>query len=282
MPVKAQHEAQHGGLISRMRSLLGRADAPSEFEIVATEFVQSVDILCLDEFQINDIADASIIERLFEALFARGVAVVLTSNTAPARLYENGLNRGRFLPFIGMLQRDMQVVNLDGDKDYRTLHAAALEKIYHTPLGEEARAFMQRSFAEFCEGRAGEHHPSTFEVEGRNLTLTRTHGTVAWCDFAELCGDDDPLGTQDYAVIAQNFHILLIDNIPAIADDNRNQALRFIHLIDQLYEAGTICIFAAQVAEGEIYQGANDIGRRFARTASRIRAMQTQRYLARS
>jgi cell division protein ZapE len=230
-------------------------------------------LLCFDEFQVTDVADAMILGRLFEKLFAAGAVLVVTSNTPPGRLYEGGLNRQLFLPFIEMISTQLDVLELGGAQDYRADRMAGLN-VYNTPLGPAADAAMDGAWSRLAEGASGA--PLTLQVMGRPLVVPHAAPGVARFSFDALCGQ--PLGAADYVVLARNFHTVLLDGIPRFSDATANEARRFTLLVDTLYDekAKLICSAAAPPAE---LIAMTDKTTWFARTASRLSEMQSADYL---
>src|SRR5262249_45643666 len=208
---------------------------PDRSAKVAADIARAGALLCLDEFQVEDIADAMILERLFTALFEAGIVVVATSNLPPDRLYEHGLHRDRFLPFVALLKQKLDVVALDGGRDYRLARLRG-QRGYHYPLTPAAHAALEKAFAALTDGA----RPAavTLAVKGRMLQARRTARNVAWFDFAELCAQ--PLAAADYLALAQRFAALIVEGIPRLDRDRRNEARRFNILIDTLYDARTL------------------------------------------
>ncbi|HTQ12975.1 MAG TPA: cell division protein ZapE [Rhizomicrobium sp.] len=232
-------------------------------------------LLCFDEFQVTDVADAMILGRLFRELFALGTVVVATSNTPPARLYQGGLNRQLFLPFIAMLEEELDVLELDGATDYRLERMSGLD-VYITPLGADADARMDAAWTRLTDSARGE--PETLTVLGRGLRVPQAAKGVARFSFGDLCAQ--PLAAADYLAIARHFHTLLIDRVPRLEPEMRNEARRFIVLIDTLYDEGVKLICSADAAPDALYpQG--DGADAFRRTASRLVEMQSEDYLRR-
>jgi cell division protein ZapE len=251
-----------------------RAGTEQPIAKVASDLAAEATLLCFDEFQVDDIADAMILERLFRALFDSGVVVVATSNRAPDELYEHGLQRERFLPFIALLKQKLYVLELDSGRDYRLTRLSG-KPVYHHPLGEAAHDALEHAFAELTDGAPGAS--ATLTVKGRPLVVPRTARGVAWFAFADLCAN--PLGAADYLAIAERFAAVIVEGIPRLSPQQRNEARRFNILIDTLYEARTLLITSAEVPPEEIYP-AGDGTFEFRRTVSRLIEMQSDDYIA--
>jgi cell division protein ZapE len=264
--------------LHQWRQALKRGEVVGEDPIapVAAELAREASLLCFDEFSVRDIADAMILGRLFAALFAAGVVVVATSNVAPDDLYRDGLNRALFLPFIAMIEERLDIVELDARTDYR-LEKLKRAPVYYSPIGPKADAALDAAFLTLTGHDRGE--PLEIELLGRHLDVPQAIDGVARFDFDALCRR--PLGASDYLKIAQRFHTIIIDRIPALAETERNEAKRFIILIDALYDMRVKLIASAAGEPKTLYAGADGAEAfEFARTASRLYEMRSADYLA--
>jgi len=229
-------------------------------------------LLCFDEFHVLNIADAMILGRLFATLFERGVVVVATSNTAPDRLYEGGLQRENFLPFIDLLKARLDVVELDGI-DYRR-QGDEFFAVYHTPLGATANKALDEAFTRLTGGVAGK--PVVLTVKGRKLRLPLAANGVVRADFEDLCGR--ALGAADYLALARRFHTLILGGVPVMAAERRNEARRFMTLIDALYDHRVNLVVSAAAAPDALYPDGHG-AEEFRRAASRLIEMQSRAYI---
>ncbi|RJL14211.1 cell division protein ZapE [Paracoccus siganidrum] len=235
---------------------------------VALEVAAQVRLLCFDEMQITDIADAMIVGRLFQVLFDRGVTVVTTSNRAPEELYKNGLNRQLFLPFIDLIRQRMAVVCLDSQTDHRQGRAQG-GQVWFVPADAVAHQALDAIWDEATGGAAPA--PAEIAMKGRSFSLAAMAGRVARAGFWELCGQ--PLGPADYLELASRVDMLLIDAVPRLGISNYNEAKRFVTLIDALYEA-RVRLVASAADEPEQLYNEGEGSFEFERTASRLREMQ--------
>jgi cell division protein ZapE len=231
-------------------------------------------LLCFDEFQVTNIADAMILGRLFGAMLENGVVVVATSNIAPDDLYANGLQRERFLPAIDTLKAKLDVLELDGGVDYRRIRIRGIP-VYHWPLGARSTAQLDKAFATLTEG--ANVAPVALDIGGRALDLAQAGGGVARSDFETLCVG--ARGAADYLALASAFHTLVLDGVPVLTENNRNEARRFVTLIDALYEHRCTLVMAAGDAPDRLHPK-GDHAFEFQRTASRLHEMQSEDYLA--
>ncbi|WP_292029222.1 cell division protein ZapE [Brevundimonas sp. UBA2416] len=257
------------------KAVFGQWKGDDPIKPVAELIASEARLLCFDELQVTDIADAMILGRLFEALFERGVVLSVTSNRAPDQLYLNGINRQLFLPFIAMLERRCVVVSVAGSRDWR-LDRLMGDRVWFTPADADARAGFETLWSDL-KGEQDEC-PAYLKVLGREVVIARTDGGLARATFAELC--EAPLGPQDYLAVAERFHTLFLEDVPVLGPDNHQAARRFVTLVDALYEAGTRLVVLAGAAPEALYQ--QGIGAfEFERTVSRLNEMSGADWLAR-
>lgn len=243
---------------------------------VAKKFAQEVHVLCFDEFSVTDIADAMILNRFVTTLFNQGVIWVSTSNIAPDDLYRNGLNRELFLPFIQVLKNHVHIINLDAKTDYRLAKTDHQDR-YMTPLGPEADECMDREWVSALQGQ--EEIPEHIEVMGRSVFIPRSAVGCVRFDYQELCAK--PLAAAEYLRLVERYHTVFIDNVPIMDDTCRNEAKRFILLIDILYEHKIRLFMSAEVGIWDLYRGYLQTTERFEfqRIQSRLFEMQSRDYL---
>jgi cell division protein ZapE len=255
----------------RLNAAKGRSDPLVH---VARAIARDVDIICFDEFFVSDIGDAMILANLLDALFSAGVTLVATSNIEPDRLYENGLQRRKFIPAIALIRRHCAVLNVDGGIDYR-LRSLDKAPVFHFPLSAASAQAMQTLFAELTRGMHVEKGRQ-LDIQDRKIgTLAWSEGLV-WFDFETLCGG--PRSAADYIEIARQYHTVLISGVPVFQENTEDKARRFITLVDEFYDHGVKLVLSAAAELSDLYQG-SDLHFPFARTCSRLVEMQTREYL---
>lgn len=257
---------------SRLRQFEEQSDP---LPLIAAELARKARVLCFDELFVSDIGDAMLLGGLFNALFDEGVTLVATSNSPPARLYEGGLQRERFLPAIAALEQHCEVMRLESGIDYR-MRVLERAEIYHAPLDAAAEQNLERYFDQIAPD-AGKRDYSLV-IEQRPILARRMADGVLWCDFIHLC--DGPRGTADYVEIAREFHTVLLSRVPILDSNLENQARRFIALVDELYDRNVTLIVSAEAALDALYRGKR-LAFEFERTRSRLQEMQSHEYLAR-
>ncbi len=261
---------------------LGIASAATRNPVIAAaaEIARDVRLLCFDEFQVTNIADASVLGLLLRELAARDVTIVATSNRPPRDLYKDGLNRDRFLPAIDWIERHFEVVALDGPTDYRFARFQGL-KTYLTPVNEETTEALRRAFYRLTDREvedAAKVPSDEIAVGGRTIFVPKAARGVAVFSFKRLCAN--PYGAADYLAIAHRYHTVIVVAIPKMGPERRELAARFVTLIDVFYENGVKLLCSAEVPPEELHHGP-DVGFAFQRTVSRLYEMQTEHYLAR-
>lgn len=248
---------------------------------VAMRMAGTARVLCFDEFFVSDITDAMLLHGLLDTLLRQGVMLLATSNVPPERLYEDGLQRSKFLPAIDLLQRATEVVQLDGGVDYR-LRALTGVKLYHHPLGEAAEAALGAGFGEVCPGflqrpDLGRGNTS-IEILGRKIPCAWSGAGAAWFDFDDIC--EGPRSQNDYMEIARFHHTVVVSRVPQLHGHRDNAARRFISLVDEFYDRNIKLMISAETGVDELYIGTR-LAFEFARTVSRLKEMQSAEYLAR-
>jgi cell division protein ZapE len=258
----------------RTRLKQGEVEGDDPIAPVAAGLASEIALLCFDEFAVYDIADAMILGRLFEQLFARGVIVVATTNVAPDDLYKSGLNRGLFLPFIALLKERMSVFHLDAPRDYR-LDSEGTERRYVTPLDREADACLDAHFLHLSGRRHGE--PMELDNKGRRIVVPEAADGVARFDFEQLCSR--PLGASDYLKIAERFHSVILAHVPILSHERRNEAKRLINLVDTMYDRRVRLIVSAEAEPHALWEAKDGVEAfEFQRTASRLIEMKSDAY----
>lgn len=257
------------------RMLFGRWRGDDPIKPVAALIASEARLLCFDELQVTDIADALILGRLFEALFEQNVVLAVTSNRAPDQLYLNGINRELFVPFIDLIEAKCEVVSVSGARDWR-LDRLMGDRVWFTPAEADARTAFEALWSDL-KGEQ-EECPAHLKVTGREVVIERTDGGLARATFDQLCGT--ALGPQDYLAIAGRFHTLFVEDVPVLGPANHHEARRFVTLIDALYEAGTRLVALAEAAPEALYP--KGVGAfEFERTVSRLNEMSGAEWLAR-
>lgn len=242
--------------------------------VVAQSIADEAKLLCFDEMHVTDIADAMILGRLFASFFELHMVIVATSNAAPEELYKDGLNRTLFEPFIELIGDRMEVLQLEAAKDYR-LEKLEGTQLYFSPADDDARAAMNATFTRLTGVSKGE--TSEIVSKGRRIPVPQAALGVARFTFADLC--EHPLGAGDYLRIAHTFHTVLLDNIPVMTPDRRNEARRFINLIDTFYDNRVSLIASADAEPDDLYPS-GDGANLFERTVSRLMEMRSDTYIA--
>ncbi len=263
--------------LHRRREELAAKGAPPESDTIvpiARAIASETRLLCFDEFQVTNIADAMILARLFETLFDEGLTIIATSNRAPDDLYKGGLQRDRFLPFIDLVKQRLEILELGGAQDYRMNRLRNFD-VYLTPLGAWATAKLDEAFRALAAGADGE--PRVLRTQGRDVEIPRAAPGVAMAHYLDWCGK--PMGAADFICIAENFHTVIMADIPKMGPDSKDKAVRFITMIDEFYEKKVKFICSAATAPSGLYvdgEGAFE----FQRTVSRLMEMQSPEYLA--
>ncbi|MDC7784055.1 cell division protein ZapE [Rhodoplanes sp. TEM] len=266
------HDRVH---VYRRRLKAGEVAGGDPIALTAGDLAAEAWLLCFDEFHVTDIADAMILGRLFTKLFELGVVVVATSNVVPDELYKDGLNRALFVPFIGLLKEHMEVMRLDARTDYRREKLAGVQ-VWHAPADAQADAALDDAWQRLTGGHETAEHSMT--VKGRVLKVPRSGMGAARFSFHDLC--EQPLGASDYLRLAHEFHTLVLDHVPVMDFAKRNEAKRFIALIDTLYDHGVKLVASAETEPEGLYLAtvgyeANE----FKRTVSRLIEMASESYL---
>jgi len=256
----------------RLREL---KDRPNPLDEAAAAIAARQRVICFDELYVSDIADAMILAGLFEGLLRRQATLVFTSNVPPAGLYQDGLQRQRFLPAIELLERHVDVVPVDGSTDYR-LRQLERAPLYISTRTANSEGLLAQRF-EAISGDAGQAGGS-LEVEGRQIPIRRRTSDVVWFDFQALCGG--PRSQTDYIEIARTFHTVVISRVPRFDATLENEARRFISLVDEFYDRGVKLVLSADKPPNDLYHGER-LAFEFERTESRLTEMQTHAYLER-
>ena len=252
-----------------------REGVDATLPLLSEKIARESRVLCFDEFHVTDVADAMILGRLFRGLYDRGVVVVSTSNWPPDDLYQGGLQRDRFLPFIALLKERQEVVHLDSPMDYRTQFIVE-EGSYFTPLGKGAQDQADTLFSHLTDGVEAEQE--SFKVKGRTIEVEAAAKGVARFSFAQLC--EQPYGAEDYLEITRRYHTVFLEGVPKLTYDRRNEAKRLMNFVDVLYEAQAKLVVTADALPDALYRG-KDHAFEFERTISRLQEMQSLEYIDR-
>ena len=266
------HEFLHQQRQMRKKSDRQGEEVTADILKFVDQLTDQVQVLCFDEFQVTDVADAMLLGRLFTAFFARNMVVIITSNIQPDDLYLGGLQRDRFLPFIALLKQKTTVISFNGDIDYRLTKLREMGTYFH-PHNAENQNIVEAEFQECIHGAEEESH--VFHVKGREIHVPRAARDVAWFSFDQLCGDAK--SATDYLEIAHHFRTVFIVDVPKITDQIRNEGKRFITAIDVFYENHTRVIISAATAPEELHEGRENAFA-FDRTVSRLLEMQSKSY----
>lgn len=258
-----------------LKSLEGTKNPLDE---VSKRLANDAEVICFDEFFVTDITDAMILGGLFERLFGLGVVLVATSNIIPDRLYEDGLQRQRFLPAIKLLNEHTLVVNVDGGVDYR-LRTLEQAKLYITPAGEQADQLLDDVFIKLAPDVEAMQEREDIEINHRSLTSVKSCEDVVWFTFSELC--DGPRSQLDYIELSKLYHSVIVSDVPLLGITKEDQARRFINLIDEFYDSGVKLILSATPDLPDLYEGER-LRFEFERTTSRLIEMQSTEYLAKA
>ena len=262
--------------VLRQKAKLGETNGEDPIALTAVAIAQETWLLCFDEFHVTDIADAMILGRLFKRLFELDVVVAATSNVPPSELYKDGLNRALFLPFIALIEQHMEIVPLHARADFR-LEKLAGTPVWYVPADRAADAALDEAWRRLTAGHVGE--AQDLVVKGRAVHVPCAAMGVARFTFHDLC--QQPLAAADYLKIAHEFHTIMIDHIPVMDYERRDEAKRFIILIDTLYDNAIKLIASAEAEPDALYHASDGFeAYEFNRTASRLIEMRSQTYLA--
>lgn len=240
---------------------------------IAKKFASETDLICFDEFFVDDITDAMILGGMFEALFAEGVVLVATSNIHPSDLYRNGLQRARFLPAIALIEKHCEIYNLDGGKDYR-LDRLTQAEIYHYPLGRDAKVLLDNTFESLANG--DKVYNEALIINGRDIETNAYSVDTLLIDCDSLC--DGPRAVADYIELAIVYRTILLANVPQMNIQKNDMARRFIAMVDEFYNHHVVLIISAEVDVYNLYSG-DKLAFEFQRCISRLLEMQSKEYL---
>ena len=240
----------------------------------ANQLNSELQLLFIDEFYVTDIADAMLLERLFTRLFALNITIVMTSNRHPNDLYQGGIQKAQFAKFTDLLQHNAKILTLNSDKDYRLSYLKSAQQVFYSPLDAGADEFIRHSYHQLTDDAPLKPH--SIKSLGRTIALTAAYQDIVLTDFNELC--EQPLGSYDYIEMTKQFKVVIMANIPKLSYEKRNQAKRFMTLIDALYEHNVKLICSAETPVEDLYVDGDGVFE-FKRTVSRLIEMQAQNYL---
>ena len=263
------------GVHDRIHRLQGKGQGSDPISTIAREIAAETSILCFDEFVVNNMADAMVLSRLFQALWGEGLKLVVTSNFAPSELYKDGLHRTRFEPFIALIEDEMEVVEVAGSRDHRTLMGGPA-RVFFSPLTMPNRIEFEDTYKRLSLKMRGS--PYVLNVSGRAINLPWAGDRVAMATFADLC--EQPLGAPDYLTLARQYRAVAVDEVPQLTYELRNEATRFRILIDTLYETGALLILRSTVPAEDLYGVTKDMENK--RVISRLMEMQSRTYVDRA
>lgn len=270
---RRQHFHQFMRDVHQRLDVARKASLPDPLGLVINQISSEVELLAFDEMFVKDVADAMILGRLFTGLFAKGLIVMMTTNIAPDDLYKDGLQRVRFVPFIDLIKHKLNVISVAGDTDHRRMRLLGA-RAYLTPLGQPSTSQLQSIFDRLTSGARGA--PTVLLVDGRELHLNMAARGVLLTTFAELC--EGNLGPADMLEIAACFSCVIMDGVPQLTADKKNETMRFITMVDALYDARRQLFMAAAAPLNELIGPGNMLAFDFVRTASRIDEMQAADY----
>ena len=275
LPVERKQRVHFHRFMQRVhQSLREQGQVRDPLPRIAADWARNCSVLCLDEFFVSDIADAMLLSGLFENLFKSGVTLVTTSNISPDDLYEDGLQRAKFIPAINLIKQNTQVIQLSGNTDYR-LRILEQSEIFHYPLDDAAEPVMTESFNRMAADCELNHD---LDINGRNFHACRRGDGVIWFEFEELC--EKPRGSVDFIEIARAFNTVVLSNMPRLREEDSNAARRFVIMVDEFYDRNVKLLISADAPIKELYSG-RKLAFEFQRTASRLTEMQSREYLAR-
>jgi cell division protein ZapE len=277
-PVKHKRRVHFHAFMQEVHAELHKLRQKKAADPVATlakKIGKDTRLLCFDELQATDVADASLLYRLFSGLFEAGITIVSTSNRPPESLYTGGVQRERFANFIALINERMQVIALDSPTDYRHTQMQAMKKTYVFPLGKTADHFVTDAISHLCSNI--QPHQDVLHVQGRKVPITLYDNAIGRFSFQELC--ETPLGPADYLALAERLDTLILTGIPRLTPEKRNEAKRFVTLIDALYEHKVKLLATAEGPPEEIYSH-GDGTFEFKRTVSRLKEMQSAKWFA--